>query len=190
MNIAKEYFRIIFETSTSKRMEVMIMKNKIILHGLIFSVLICLFVVGNSYGGDYEVLNGLNGIKTVFDVRTKSPKSAWTFLDLIHKTYNEKNIREVTDKPEFVVIFIGPAVKLISSKTEGFSEEDKKMIGKIATTVSAMAKDGIKLEVCLYAANLLGVDPATILPEIKQYENGWISLIGYQAKGYTLVPAY
>jgi len=28
------------------------------------------------------------------------------------------------------------------------------------------------------------------LPEIKHVSNGWISLIGYQAKGYSLVPAY
>jgi hypothetical protein len=34
------------------------------------------------------------------------------------------------------------------------------------------------------------VDPATILPEIKHEENGVISLIGYQAKGFSLVPVY
>lgn len=168
------------------------MKNNTtsIFRGVIFSIFICLFALVNAYGGDYEVLNGLNEIKTVFDVRAKAPKSAWIYLDLIHKTYKDKNIREVTDKPEFVVVFIGSAVKLISSNTEGFSEEDKEMIAKIAATVSAMAKDGIKMEICMYAANLLGVDPTTVLPEIKQYENGWISLIGYQAKGYTVVQAY
>jgi len=36
----------------------------------------------------------------------------------------------------------------------------------------------------------MGVDPATILPEIKQVDNGWISLIGYQVKGCAFVPAY
>lgn len=173
-------------------MEVRIMKNNTttMLSGVIISVLICLFAVINSYGGDYETLKGLNEIKAVFDVRAKAPKSAWIYLDLIHKTFNDKNIREVTDKPEFVVVLVGPAVKLVSSHTKGFSEEDKEILGKIAATVSAMAKDGIKLEICMYAANLLGVDPATILPEIEQHENGWISLIAYQAKGYTLTPAY
>lgn len=61
---------------------------------------------------------------------------------------------------------------------------------QIAKTIAAMAEDGIKIEICKFAAKLFGVEPATILPEIKQIENGWISLIGYQAKGYALVAIY
>ena len=53
-----------------------------------------------------------------------------------------------------------------------------------------MSKDGVKLEICLFAAEVFGVDPASVLPEIKRVGNGWISLIGYQSKGYALVPAY
>jgi hypothetical protein len=32
------------------------------------------------------------------------------------------------------------------------------------------------------------VESSTIQSEIKQVGNGWISLIGYEAKGYSLVP--
>ena len=53
-----------------------------------------------------------------------------------------------------------------------------------------MVKSGIRLEICLVAAQVFGVDPGSVLPEIKQVGNGWISLIGYQARGYSLVPAY
>ena len=51
-----------------------------------------------------------------------------------------------------------------------------------------MTKDGITLEACLVAAKGFGVEPSSILPEIKQVGNGWISLIGYEAKGYSMVP--
>jgi intracellular sulfur oxidation DsrE/DsrF family protein len=81
-------------------------------------------------------------------------------------------------------------VKFISTSREGIAPEDHKTLDAIAGTISKMAKDGIKLEICLVAARIFKVDPATILPEIKQEENGWISLIGYQAKGYSLIPAY
>jgi len=37
---------------------------------------------------------------------------------------------------------------------------------------------------------VFGVDTASILPEIKHVPNGWISLIAYQAKGYSIVPVY
>ena len=53
-----------------------------------------------------------------------------------------------------------------------------------------MSKAGIKLEICLIAARVLGVDPASILPEIKKVPNGYISVIGYQAHGYSLVHVY
>jgi intracellular sulfur oxidation DsrE/DsrF family protein len=53
-----------------------------------------------------------------------------------------------------------------------------------------MAKDRIKLEICDFASKVFGVDPASILPEIKHVPNGWVSVIGYQARGYSLVPVY
>jgi intracellular sulfur oxidation DsrE/DsrF family protein len=53
-----------------------------------------------------------------------------------------------------------------------------------------MSKNGIKLEICLIAAKVFNVDPASVLPEIKRVGNGWISMIGYQAQGYSLVPVY
>lgn len=53
--------------------------------------------------------------------------------------------------------------------------------------VRQLKKDGVKMEVCLYAANVVGVDPSTILPEIDPVNNGFISTIGYQAQGYSLV---
>jgi intracellular sulfur oxidation DsrE/DsrF family protein len=68
--------------------------------------------------------------------------------------------------------------------------EDQKSMDEIAQTIREMAKDGIKLEVCDFAVKVFGVDPASILPEIKHVPNGWVSLIGYQARGYSLVPAY
>jgi uncharacterized protein len=74
-----------------------------------------------------------------------------------------------------------------SSKTDGL-EEDQKPLDELARTIKDMAKDGIKLEICLIAAKVFGVEPSSVLPEIKQVGYGWISLIGYEAKGYSLVP--
>ncbi len=48
-----------------------------------------------------------------------------------------------------------------------------------------MKQDGVKMEVCLYAAKVLGVDPNSILPEIDHVGNGFISIVGYQAQGYS-----
>jgi intracellular sulfur oxidation DsrE/DsrF family protein len=50
-----------------------------------------------------------------------------------------------------------------------------------------MKKAGVKLEVCLYAVKALNVDPDTIMPEVDKVGNGFISVVGYQAQGYSVV---
>jgi uncharacterized protein len=152
--------------------------------------LILLFTALPAWAEEYDGLKGVESIKAVFDVRAAAPKSAAVQLDLILQTYRDNSIRAVTGQPGFVVVFIGPAVKLISTDTTGFAPEEQEFIGKIAETVKEMAREGIKLEICIFAARGMGVDPVTILPEIKHVENGWISVLGYQAQGYSLVPAY
>jgi intracellular sulfur oxidation DsrE/DsrF family protein len=87
-------------------------------------------------------------------------------------------------------VFIGPSVKLISKNREGLSPEDQNALDEIADKISAMSKDGIKFEICLVAAKAFNVDPSSVLPEIKRVGNGFISLIGYQAQGFSLVPVY
>ncbi len=161
-----------------------------IMISLFLSTCMLFVAVAHGFGEEYEAMKGLKSVKAVFDVRISNPKSAAVHLKLIHDTYKDKTIRAITKKPAFVVIFIGPSVKLVSKNREGFSPEEQKILGEIANIVSEMSKDGIKLEICLFAANLLNVDPASVLPSIKHVPNGWISLIGYEAKGYSLVPAY
>jgi intracellular sulfur oxidation DsrE/DsrF family protein len=50
-----------------------------------------------------------------------------------------------------------------------------------------MKKDGVKLEVCLYAVKTMGMDKTKILPEIDPVDNGFVSVIGYQMQGYAVV---
>ena len=153
---------------------------------------ICFLVItaGDVFSEEYTSLKNLKSVKAVFDMRIGDPQSAALHLKLIHDTFKDKSIVAITDKPDFAVVLIGASVKLVSTNKEGFSPEQQKVIDEIAGIITAMSKDGIKLEICMVAANLMGVEPASILPEIKQVGNGWISLIGYQANGYSLVPAY
>ncbi|MDH4027348.1 MAG: DsrE family protein [Nitrospirota bacterium] len=139
---------------------------------------------------EYAALQGLKSVKAVFDVRAGSFNSAAAQLGMIHKIYKDSSVRKVTGNPEFVLVFIGPSVRLVSTATEGLSAEEKATAAKLAGTIKEMAKDGIKLEICMAAVEAFGVAPASLLPEIKHVQNGWISLIGYQAKDYSLVPIY
>jgi intracellular sulfur oxidation DsrE/DsrF family protein len=163
-------------------------KKKIITLLNLFIAMSLLCVVSTVYGEEYESMKGIKSATAVFDERESNPKSAVLHLKIIRQTYKELAAMKKT--PVFVVVFSGLSVKLISKNREGFSPEDQKSLDEIADTISAMSKDGIKLEICLIAAIVFKVDPASVLPEIIRVGNGWISVIGYQAQGYSLVPVY
>jgi intracellular sulfur oxidation DsrE/DsrF family protein len=156
----------------------------------VIGVLVSLFVAAGAFAGEYPALEGVQDVKVVFDVRAAQARSASAQLDLVRRTFKDENIRQAAVQPQFVVVFAGPATKLISSRSEEFPEDQRIYLDKIAATVSDMARDGIRMEVCMFAADMFGVEPTAIPPDIKQVPNGWISLIGYQARGYQLVPIY
>ena len=66
-------------------------------------------------------------------------------------------------------------------------DEEWGEVVKFQDTLRQMKKDGVKLEVCLYAAKVLGVDKKTIIPEVDQVGNGFVSIAGYQMQGYGVV---
>ena len=163
-------------------------KSKPIIVLNLFVAISLLCAVSVASGEEYKAMKGVESAKAVFDEREMNPKSAALHLRVIHDTYKE--LVSMKKNPAFVIIFIGPSVRLISKNRVGFSPEDQKSLDEIAATIAAMSKDGIDLEICLVAAKILNVDPASVLPEIKRVGNGWISQIGYQAQGYALVPVY
>jgi intracellular sulfur oxidation DsrE/DsrF family protein len=182
----------IFHGRDFKTREVYEMKRetRIMMMSLFISVCLSFAVVAGGFCQDYESLKGLKSVKAVFDFRMADPKSAAFHLKAIRDTCRDKSIMAITKKPGSVVIFSGPSVRLLSKKKEGFSPEDQKILDEIAATLSEMSKDGIKLEICLFASKVFGVDPSSVLPGIRPVPNGWVSLIGYEAKGYSLVPVY
>ncbi len=151
---------------------------------------VCLFAVaaGTAFSEEYAALKGVKSVKAVFGFEMGDPQNALVHLQVIQQTFKDKSIWIGKKKPEIVVVFYGPSVKLASRNRAGFAPGDQKILDEYAGTISAMAKDGIKFEICLIAVKLLGVEPSSILPEIKQVGNGWISVIGYQSRGYSFVP--
>lgn len=158
--------------------------------GLIISLCLLLVAAVPALAGDYEALKDQKSVRAVFDIRNSNPDVTAMYLRLIHQAYQDKNIREVSQTPEFVLVFIGPPVKFVSKNRDGFSPEEKKTLADIATLLSTMSKEGVKLEICMLAAQAFGVEPNSILPEFTRVNSGYISLIGYQGRGFSLVPIY
>ncbi len=141
-----------------------------------------------AISGDYAALDDVNGVKAVFDVSSGSAETINVVFWAVKNVYEDQSVRSLAKPPKVAVVFHGPAVKLISTDRKDFNDTEKEALARFADTIRQMKKAGVTFEVCMYAAKMLGVDPDTILPEVDQVGNGFISIVGYQAKGYSLVP--
>lgn len=163
--------------------------------GLLMSI--CLFSAtvspvsaAENKGGEYKSLHGVKLVKGVFDFRIGEPKSALLHLDVVRQTIRDKALKTGKKKPTFTLVFSGPSVKLLSVNRMGFAADDAKTLDAIAGMLASLAKEGVRLEVCEIALGVFGIDPASVQPEVKKVGNGYVSLVGYGAQGYSLVPVY
>ena len=61
----------------------------------------------------YDAMKGVNSVNAIFDMRDSNLQTAAIHLNLIHDTYKE--FVTMKKDPVFMVVFMGSAVKLISS---------------------------------------------------------------------------
>ncbi len=135
---------------------------------------------------DSDALAGVTQTKTLFDMGVTEPKTLEFYLRVIRQTYDDL-VRQ-GHKPDMVIDFRGSSVRLVTTETWAFSEEDQALLTKAAEMVKELKSLGVRMEACSIATDFYKIDPATILPEIKMVGNTFITLTGYQSKGYALVP--
>lgn len=148
------------------------------------------FLANPGFGRDYRALKGVDSIRAVFDCRNGDPGYLLSHLHLVYTTYKDKSVRSADTSPEFAVIFMSESVAALSRDREEFSPKERKTLEKMDDLLVRMAEAGIVLEVCEVAAGSQNVDLDSIIPQVEPVPNGWVASIGYQAKGYSLVPMY
>jgi intracellular sulfur oxidation DsrE/DsrF family protein len=135
---------------------------------------------------DRVALQGVKVGKGVFDINLTDPLRLPLYLGVIEETLDGLQAQGV--KPELVVAFRGTAVKLVSSQREGFDHEQKAALEESDELIRELAQAGVRFEACAIATRLFGVENNSVLPQVKVVGNTFNSLIGYQAKGYALIP--
>lgn len=134
-----------------------------------------------------HALQGVSGYDAVYEVTQGDPKVNNILFWAVRNSYQVAEVKALDKVPRIVVVFHGPVVKLLSSDRAAFDDAEWAEVEKFQNTLRQMKKDGVTLEVCLYAVKVMGVDKATIMPEIDQVGNGFVSVIGYQMQGYAVV---
>ena len=136
--------------------------------------------------GEYAALTGVKGLDSVFDISLGSPQMATVVFPAVLDVHQNQDVRALPAPPRTVIVFHGQAVKLVSTDRKGMKKADMAAYDKVAELIRQFKKAGIKIEVCMYAAKVLGVDPATFMPEVDRVGNGFVSVLGYQAQGYSV----
>lgn len=138
---------------------------------------------------DRTSLGDLKVGKGVFLVDIGDAKKLNFYLEVIQGTY--KGMKAQGVEPDFILVYIGPSVKYLSSSpSSDIEQEAGGILLEIESNVEALAELGIKQEVCAVATRVFGIDNNSIFPGLTLVGDGFISLIGYQSQGYHLVPVF
>lgn len=138
---------------------------------------------------DARALADLKTAKGVFLVDIGDPEKLAFYLDVIKGTHAGMVRQKVT--PDLVVVFIGPSVPYLSTAPgDVIVMEYEDTLERIAGAVADLDRLGVRQEICAVATKVFNVDNKTVLPALNVVGDGFISLIGYQAQGYALVPVF
>lgn len=158
---------------------------------VIGSLLALLVVVGPANAVDgYYGFEGGEQAQVVYDFRHATPKTAEIFLGLIHSSLTDPALASREGAPKFTVVFMGPSLTLVTTPPADATSDEQGIYERIAKRISMMADDGIDFEVCMFAANLMGIAPETLHSDLRQIDNGFIASVGYQSAGYSMIPVF
>lgn len=138
---------------------------------------------------DQAALAGIQQGKGLFLVDINNPKKTALYLDIITGTHAGMKRQGVT--PDFKVVYIGPTVRFLTQEPEDVLEmEYEAELASIQESIQKLDELGVTQEVCSIATKVFEVDNASLPGSMDIIGDGFISLIGYQAQGYHLVPIY
>lgn len=135
---------------------------------------------------DIRALENLSAIKAYFDIKADSAAKVEKRLLWINDIYEEMKQKGI--KATFIIGIRSHASFYVTKGDEYIYEEDLSTTGKIEKWLKDFVKLGVHVEQCGLSAKLYDIDPKDFFPEVTVVKNGYISMIGYQNKGYAYVP--
>ena len=152
-------------------------------------LIVMLFLPVNTFANqptDASALKDLTTVKVICDVNVGDPKLLLRRIELIDQTYTQ--LIDAGIQPSFVVAFRGPASKYVTKGTGHVASENHSIKKEIQGWITQFHENGFSLEQCAIAARGQKVSYGDVLPQITIVQNGYISIIAYQNKGYALLP--
>lgn len=150
---------------------------------------LCLFsfaTLSSAEMSNRAALAELSEVKAVFDINQGNPDTLKLRLQLIEMSYQQ--LKKAGVKPDFILTFRGKASFFLTAGMKHIAIEDRDAQQEIHALLEMFSNRGIPLEQCAIAASLAGIDYEDFIPQIEVVTNGYVSLMGYQNKGYAFIP--
>lgn len=125
---------------------------------------------------DRLALAGLKTARVIFDVRVPDNDKLVFNLSNLEETFDGIAAQGV--KPEMIVVFRGPGVRLLTAAAIDEAALD---------LIRELKRRGVRFEACAVAMRIFKADPAGLIPEVQLVGNVFSSLIGYQNRGYATI---
>ncbi|NCO52198.1 MAG: DsrE family protein [Deltaproteobacteria bacterium] len=135
---------------------------------------------------NHLALEGLQHTGVYFDVTLGQPQKLLLRLTLIEETINGLTAAGLT--PAVVIGFRGGATLFLTRGDHYLPKEDLAAKQAIQAQIRRLKQRGYQPEQCALAARLLNVKQEDIITDVPLVANGYISMIGYQSRGYAYVP--
>lgn len=137
---------------------------------------------------DHAALAGMTSAKAIFLIDVNNPGRVDHVLRVIAMT--EQGLRRQHVTPHLIVVFVGPDVAFLTRNRRGISYMNERTVAGIQREIAKMHKAGVTFQACGIAMRGMDVNPKTLIADVQPVGNGYISLIGFEHKGYSLVPVY
>jgi len=151
--------------------------------------IVLIFSASSAFAGsvnDNEALADLKAVKIVCDVNVGEPKLLLRRLELIDETYSQ--LLDAGVRPTIVVAFRGGASHYVTQGSKYVEAANAATKQAIQGWIDQFNRHGFRLEQCAIAAKAWKVDPTDLLPGVHLVQNGYISMVAYQSRGYALLP--
>ncbi len=160
-----------------------------LISALLLLVVTQLAIAKDQVINDQAALGDLKTGKGVFLVDIGDAKKLNFYLEVIQGTHQGMVKQGV--EPDFILVYIGPSVKyLTTSPSEAAEQAAGGILLDIESNVDKLAALGVRQEICAVATRVFQIDNDALVRGLTLVGDGFISLIGYQAQGYHLVPVF
>ena len=153
---------------------------------LVFTILVIPQTVISKDHGGIAALANLSELKIYFDVKADSAGKVEKRMQWILDTYEQAKQQGL--QTSFIIGFRSQASFFVTKGDDYIDDSEIVKKEKIEKWLLRFRKMGIIQEQCGLSAELFEIDEEDFLPEVSVVKNSFVSIAGYQNKGYAYVP--